>query len=275
MGRGVIKNRSTMRKIGFISDFYRNQIVGGAESNDENLIINLRSNNKVKCLKSADTKIADVEDLDSIIVSNFVFLSNDVKQYLIHNKKYIIYEHDHKYVKTRDPSKFINFEVPKEQLINVQFYEKAECVVVLSQICKEVLSMNIPNANVHSIGCSLWSDKKLAYIASMSENKKFGFCIMKSNNPTKNYINTIRFCEGKKIEPTHISSNSHTEFIKMMSSHRTFIFLPTVLETFSRVCVEAKMLGLSTLTNKRNIGFYSEEYSNLMKLDLIYKIQEN
>ena len=135
-----------------------------------------------------------------------MFLSNDVKQYLIRNKKYIIYEHDHKYVKTRDPSKFINFEVPKEQLINVQFYEKAECVVVLSQICKEVLSMNIPNANVHSIGCSLWSDKKLAYIASMSENKKFGFCIMKSNNPTKNYINTIRFCEGKKINNSEVYS---------------------------------------------------------------------
>jgi hypothetical protein len=263
-----------MKKLGFISDFYRNQIVGGAESNDENLISNLRTYADVKCFKSNDVTIANLEDLDTIIVSNFVLLSENIKNFLINNKKYIIYEHDHKYVKTRDPSKFINFDIPKDQLINVRFYEKAECVVVLSEICKNVMASNIPDTNIHSIGCSLWSDKKLAYIASMSDNRKFGFCIMKSNNPTKNYINTVRFCQAKNIEPTHISSTSHTEFLKMMSEHRTFIFLPTVLETFSRVCVEAKMLGLSTLTNKTNIGFYSEDYSNLMKLDLIYKIQE-
>ena len=59
MGRGVIQNRSAMIKVGFISDFYRNQIVGGAESNDENLISNLRTYVDVKCFKSNDVKVAN------------------------------------------------------------------------------------------------------------------------------------------------------------------------------------------------------------------------
>ena len=63
-----------MIKVGFISDFYRNQIVGGAESNDENLISNLRTYADVKCFKSNDVTVANLENLDSIIVSNFVLI---------------------------------------------------------------------------------------------------------------------------------------------------------------------------------------------------------
>ena len=263
-----------MSDVIFISDFYRNQILGGAESNDDNLISYLKTICSVECLKSSEVKISDLVDAENIIVSNFVLLSEEVKDYMIANKKYIIYEHDHKYVKTRDPSKYVNFVAPKEDLINVAFYTKAAHVIVLSQICKDVLLRNIPETKVHSIGCSLWSMEKLNYIASLIENPKRGFCIMKSDNPTKNYINTIKFCEEKGIEPSHISNTSHTEFLSAMSKHRTLIFLPTVLETFSRICVEAKMIGLSTLTNKTNIGFYSEPYSNMRGFDLIFKIKE-
>jgi hypothetical protein len=263
-----------MSDVVFISDFYRNQILGGAESNDDNLISYLRTICSVECFKSTEVRISDLVAAKNIIVSNFVLLPEEVKDYMIANKKYIIYEHDHKYVKTRDPSKYVNFLAPKGDLINVAFYTNADCVVVLSQICKDVLLKNIPETNVHSIGCSLWSIEKLNYIASLIENPKKGFCIMKSDNPTKNYINTIKFCEEKGIEPSHISNTSHAEFLSVMSRHRTLIFLPTVLETFSRICVEAKMIGLSTLTNKTNIGFYSEPYSSMRGLDLIFKIKE-
>lgn len=274
MDAGVIENRGFMSEVVFISDFYRNQILGGAESNDENLISYLSTLYETKCLKSSDVKIGDIADAKNIIVSNFIFLSDEVKQYMVSNKKYIIYEHDHKYVITRDPSKYVDFLIPKEDLINVDFYTNAECVVVLSEICKKVLLKNLPDTKVHSIGCSLWSDAKLNYIASLIDNPKRGFCIMKSSNPTKNYLNTIKFCEEKGIEPSHISNTSHTEFLKSMSKHRTLVFLPTVLETFSRLCVEAKMLGMSTLTNKINIGFYSEPYSSMRGFDLIFKIKE-
>ena len=147
----------------------------------------------------------------------------------MNNKKYIIYEHDHKYVKTRDPSKYVNFNIPESDIINRDFYVNADVVVVLSQVCKEVLTKNIPECKVHSIGCSLWSDEKLDLIEKLSSNRKHGFCIMKSNNPTKNYYNTIKFCKERDLEPTHIQSSSHDKFLEMLSKHKTLLFPTTLL----------------------------------------------
>lgn len=263
-----------MNKIGFISDFYRHQLLGGGESNDDNLIQFLKPKSSLFTYKSGEVTVSDLQDKDFVIVSNFVLLGEEVKSYLASEKKYIIYEHDHKYVKTRDPSKYVNFLAPKSDIINRDFYTRASKVVVLSKICKEVLQRNIPECDVHSIGCSLWAEENLNKIQELSSNRGKGFCIMKSSNPTKNYYKTIEFCMEKKIEPTHIQSSSYHEFLNMMSKHNTFVFLPTVLETFSRVCAEAKMLGLSTLTNQLSVGFFSEDYSNLRGVELIDKIRE-
>jgi hypothetical protein len=38
-----------------------------------------------------------------IIIGNFIWLAKEVKDYITENYSYIIYEHDHKYLKTRDP----------------------------------------------------------------------------------------------------------------------------------------------------------------------------
>lgn len=263
-----------MKKIAFISDFYRDEILGGGESNDKNLIDFYGSFAEVSCFKSENVSKENLADSDFVIVSNFVLLRQETKNYLMKEKKYIIYEHDHKYVRTRDPSKYVNFIAPETDIINRDFYSSAYVVVVLSKICKEVLLKNIPECKVHNIGCSLWSEETLKKIEELSHNKKKGFCIMKSSNPTKNYFNTIQFCKSRNIDPTHIHSNTHHEFLEKLSKHKTFVFLPTVLETFSRVCVESKMLGLSTLTNRTNIGFFSEDFSNLKGIELINKIKE-
>ena len=159
-------------------------------------------------------------------------------------------------------------------IVNRDFYAKASTVVVLSQICKDVLLKNIPECNVHSIGCSLWSEEALDKIEELSENRKYGFCIMKSDNPTKNFLKTVEFCKEKKIDPIHLRSDSHHKFLEMMSKYRTLVFLPTVLETYSRLCAEAKMLGLSLLTNRVNIGFFSEDYSDLKGKPLIETIRQ-
>ena len=54
-----------------------------------------------------------------------------------------------------------------------------------------------------------------------------------------------------------------------MSQYKRLLFIPTVLETFSRLCAEAKMLNLDVMTKKNMIGFFSEESSNLKGDELI------
>lgn len=261
------------KQIVFIADFFAHDINGGGESNDNNLINHLRKNNDVHCFRSNSVLIENLIKSDVVIVGNFVGLSEEIKSFLIENKKYIIYEHDHKYVNCRDPSKFYNFEIPEKNIINKNFYEQANTVVVLSEICKDTLSKNIPKANVHSIGCSLWSKQRLELLLQLSKIEKTkSLCVLKSSNPTKNTANTIKYCNDNNLSYEAIQNSSPSEFIKQMSQFEKFLFIPTVLETFSRVCAEAKMMNLKVLTNKKLVGFFSEDISNLSGEQLINEI---
>ena len=52
------------------------------------------------------------------------------------------------------------------------------------------------------------------------------------------------------------------------------MFFPGLLETFSRVSAEAKMLGLSLLTTPKKLGFYSEEIHKLSGIELIDELRK-
>tara|TARA_R110002020_G_scaffold16365_1_gene57838 strand:- start:1813 stop:2664 length:852 start_codon:yes stop_codon:yes gene_type:complete len=257
-------------KICFIADIYRNQLLGGAESNDDNLIKSLSSVHEVDCYQSSLVTTEQIDAADVVLVANFTTMSIETRNYITANSKYIIYEHDHKYVNTRDPSRFQNFKIPETHLINKAFYENARQVVVLSNICKEVMESNIPNSKVHSIGCSLWALETFEIIEQLSKNEKlYDHGIMFSQNPTKNYLKTKEFCQSNNLEPVEIQSSVYTEFLLKMSECKNFIFLPAVLETYSRICAEAKMMNCTVTTNAKLIGFFSEDFSGLSGQELI------
>lgn len=260
-------------KIIFIADFFRDSLLGGAESNDHVLISALvrdgfdvtkvRSNdvNSEFILKNCDKKY---------IVSNFVGLSNSSKDTLAScGCDYIIYEHDHKYVSTRDPSKFVDYNIPNSHIINKGFYESAAAVVVLSSVCKDVIEKNLKLSNVHSIGCSLWTDEKFSLLRELSKNEKSGTVILDSSNPTKGTKDAEKVCLDRELEYEAISSPNEKEFLEKLSSAERLVFIPQVLETFCRLVAEAKMLGCKVLTKKSLIGFASEECFSLEKEELI------
>ena len=57
-------------KIGFIADFYKNELLGGGECNDDNLIKFYNTIAKVQCFKSKEASIGDLKHLDFIVVAN-------------------------------------------------------------------------------------------------------------------------------------------------------------------------------------------------------------
>ena len=203
-----------MREIGFISDFFKDDLLGGGEINDDNLIDHLGSFCKVKKFHSREVEIVDLNGLDSIIVANFTMLAPPIMVHLMANESYLIYEHDHKYVDTRDPSKFKDFEIPESRIINKNFYESASAVVVLSNICKEVMAKTIPHATIHNIGCSLWSDTTFDLLSKINKNDKTeDLCIMRNSNPTKNYFNTLQYCRKNDIEFGEIKPANQVDFL--------------------------------------------------------------
>jgi len=88
------------RDIVYISDFFLEHILGGGELNDDELlkILNEKNHNIVKIRSNIVTIDMLQQKQDSFfIISNFINLNDECKQYLSDNLDYIIYEHDHKY----------------------------------------------------------------------------------------------------------------------------------------------------------------------------------
>jgi hypothetical protein len=263
-----------MKKVLFIADFWKYQLPGGAESNDNNLLEYLSKYYKITACNTHSLTQEIIDKSEFVIISNFVYLSAKNKQYIQDSKPYIIYEHDHKYLLNKDPSQYPNYLIPEEQKINQDFYLKANKIFVLSKICKEILEKNIPGVKVYNIGCSIWSEETFEFIESLLNiEKKNDLCILKSKNPVKNYVKSLSYCKEKDIVPYELSNPDYRSFLADMASCKRLLFIPGVLETFSRVCAEAKMLNLKILTTPKKLGFASEEIYVLSGLELIQELR--
>jgi len=248
-----------MKKIIFIADFFKKDLLGGAESNDAVLIQYLLSEgyqvDNIKCTEFTDNLL---NKKNIFIVSNFTSLSETNKAKLI-NEEYIIYEHDHKYLKSRDPSIYADFIAPPTQVINQKFYRNAKAVVVLSSICKKVIEKNLHIDNVYNIGCSLWSDEKLDFISALIDQKKNEkFAIIRSVNPIKNTELAINYCEKNNVKYDVIGPCSENELLTKLARYKGLVFFPKVLETFSRISIEAKLLNCKLITKPKLLGAASE-----------------
>ena len=264
-----------MKKIIFISDFFNDELIGGTEKNDSVLIDHLRSTYIIEKIKSKDLTESKVNENDFFVVSNFTQMQEHVKQ-ILSTKRYIIYEHDHKYINTRDPSKFTAFKIPKNNIINKEFYKRAHKIFVLSKICKQILEENLNLNNVINIGTSLWSNKDLETLEQilLSDKKNINKAsILKSSNPIKGYKEALQICKAKNLKTKVIESKNQKEIWNRLYESEMFVFIPKVLETFSRITCEAKMLECKVLTKPNLIGFFSEEI-DCTGLDLIKEIKK-
>tara|TARA_R100000664_G_C2759560_1_gene149500 strand:- start:4567 stop:5403 length:837 start_codon:yes stop_codon:yes gene_type:complete len=264
-----------MKKVIFVADIFSDAYSGGAENNDSVLIKYLLKNDfDVEKIKSYELTSQKIKQNNVFLISNFISLTDENKT-LLKDKKYIIYEHDHKYVTTRDPSKFPNFTIPPEKIINLGFYENAHSVVVLSEICKHIMIQNLNLKNVYNIGCSLWSDQRLDFIKRLSSKEKNNkFVVLNSNNPIKNTKLALDYCNKNSIPYDLLNSCNEKSFLEKISEYKGLVFFPGVLETFSRVSAEAKMMNCKLLTKPSLLGFASEDNFELSGQELIESIRE-
>ena len=134
------------RKVVFVADFFVDQVVGGGELNNEELIKLLRESNFTVDKKQSHT--ADLhfikENLKSFfIISNFIHLRPECRNFLSKNADYIIYEHDHKYLASRNPADYSYFHAPAAELRNYFFYKNAQKIVCQSHFHKEIIEKNL------------------------------------------------------------------------------------------------------------------------------------
>ena len=239
----------------FVSDFFYEQVKGGAESSDDVLISFLQSKghsvqkiqshlfkNSIR-LAPADNKL--------FIVSNFCNLSTASKRQLMLNENYIIYEHDHKYLISRNPGNYKNFLAPKQSIINLDFYLAAKKVICQSNFHLGIISKNLGElSNLYNVSGNLWSERQLKKIAELSSVKKTeSYAILQSNVSHKNTAGAIKYCEENNLPCSLIPPLEYDNFLNELSTKIGLVFLPKTPETLCRVAVEARMMNLKVITN--------------------------
>ena len=264
-----------MNSFVFVSDFFAEQIVGGGELNDYEVcnILIKRGHDLQRINSHLFTKNV-LDKQKCYIISNFMNLKEEVKKSII-DYKYIIYEHDHKYIKTRNPALYKDFIAPKEQIVNEYFYKNALGVLCQSDFHTNIMKKNLNIENIINLSGNVWSIESLEFMRNISNIKKQNrTSILKSNTRHKNTSGAISYCVSKNEQYDLISDQDYYSFLSKMGKNRKFVFLPKTPETLSRICVEARMMNMSVAVNNL-IGASKEEWYALKGEELInYMIQK-
>tara|TARA_R110001592_G_scaffold88877_1_gene261540 strand:- start:7569 stop:9185 length:1617 start_codon:yes stop_codon:yes gene_type:complete len=259
-------------KIAFISDFFLEEMHGGAEIVDDFLIKKISFHHDI--VKKKSDHFSCSEDYDLWIISNFTHLAKTSIEFL-KSKRYIIIEHDHKFSRTRDVSKFPKHLIPADQVINSAFYRKAELIFCQSQSHATTTIDNLLLDNVANFGCSFWSNECLDLLENLSETKKVvEYAFLESTNPIKGSFESKVFCTKNNLNYKSIQKSSFDKVMCELSQVEKFVFFPQVMESFCRLATEARMVNCSLITNN-NLGCASEEWFLKLKgLDLINFIRQ-
>jgi len=260
-----------MRKVCFIADFFAEHILGGGELNNEELILILKSKGyEVEKIQShlVDEKYLNDNGQSFFIIANFCNLPKHCFE-ILQILNYIIYEHDHKYLKSRNPATYKDFKAPTTEVVNFHFYKNAKAVLCQSNFHRDIIKLNIDLDNIFSVGGNLWSLDVLEQLRKISKITKKDKCsVLNSNIEHKNTHKTVKYCIKKNIDYELVADSNYINFLKKLGANKKFIFLPQTPETLSRVAVEARMMGVSVTTNNL-VGATSEEWFGLKGEELI------
>ena len=266
-----------MTEIVFVSDFFINEVNGGAEHYNDVLISLLKDKHIVTPVKSNEVTINFLNSKKHafFIVANFFQLSYKATNKLIGEFDYAILEHDHKYSKTNNPSRFVNFFIPETHVINREFFRNARAILCQSKIHSEVVQKNLFLNNVCNLGGNLWSEYQLSVLEKNMHNEKtVDHGIMWTMNKNKGAPFAVEYCKKNNLSYKLLHNKKFEEFVKELSQVRKLVFFPQWLESYCRVVIEAKILGCKLISNGL-LGVASEDYFKQSGQELLDTIRSN
>ena len=256
-----------MKNIIYISDFFIDELLGGAELSDDTVIRFIESKGyNVKTIKS-QTFNPIIHKADTFIISNFTGLSEINKSWFISTgAKYIIIERDQKYVRSRNTVMYKDFIAPQSEVVNKTFYRCASKVYCLTNHATELLLKHIDLINVESLGCSQFSQHQFNIIRkNIGKNKNNKFAIISGKRSNK----AIQYCEVNKLDYDIIENTDYDNFIETFSNYKGIVFFSHMIESCCRLLVEARMLEMKIITDNQNGCTYEDWFKNTKGEELV------
>jgi len=264
------------KKIVFISDFFADEIRGGAELCNDALIKLLRQKYTVETIKSVNVTESLLENNRDgfFIIANFFMLAEAFKLAFA-DMTYAILEHDHKYVASNNPSLYKDFLAPEKQLINKDFYTNAAAVMCQSKKHASVIQKNLLLNNIVSLSGNIWTEEQLEVLEkNIGTEKTIEYALLDSQNKNKGMPAAIGYCAHHGLQYELLRQQPFESFVANLAKVKHLVFFPQWLETYNRLSIEAKILGCKIITNNL-IGAASEDYFKLNGKEMLDFIRQN
>lgn len=272
----------------FVSDFYTEEVKGGAEMTSEALIS--FSPYKIFKIHSQSMTVEFLKRHKDLyfVISNFVMAPAESLSFLIENNiKYSVIEYDYKYCSFRSEvlhKKQTGHDCdcplrPNGMLIE-QLYEKAQKIFWMSEAQKEHFLSKIPslifcNEDKHIIQGSTFTDESINKLLELKTSrekikqlpfKTYG--VQSSGNWIKGTEETVKYCNSKKFPVKVIPNMEYSMFLTEIAKCNVFVFHPLDKDTAPRVVIEAKLMGLDLDLND-NVQIKNESWLNGTHDDLL------
>jgi hypothetical protein len=205
------------------------------------------------------------------IISNVSLMNPDLVR-RISNLNYIIIENDYKICHSRHPWRWENSIVPLNERTNYDIYANAKAIFVQTNDHLNVYKTNDVKGHFINLHCSIWAEDDLVLLEGLLNKNKIkngAAGIYDTTNWIKNTQGTIEYCKENNLPFTLIPNMEKREdFLQLIAECSKLIFFPIARETFCRLVVEAKCLGLEVVTTK-NYGASLEGWFDMKGQDLI------
>jgi len=253
------------KKIVYISDYFVDEVLGGAELSDDVVIEYLISEGyKIQKIKSRNFSPNAVNG-DFFVISNFSLLSKENKQHFIEHVKenYIIIERDQKYVRSRNTANYKDYIAPQSEVVNREFYESAKKVFCLTSKQMEIMKKHVNLNNIESLGCTQFSKVQLSILENNIDNKKKNNEEIYAIVSGKRITQAIALCQNEGIKYNILNKMPYKDFIECLSKYDGIVFFSHAFESCCRLLIEARILNLKIITDDKNGCTYEpwfEEY---------------
>jgi len=262
-----------MNQIIFVSDFFSEDLVGGAELTTGALIES--SPFKVSKFRSKDLTVEDLVKNQSAhwIFGNWTQINFQLIPLIIANLNYSILEYDYKFCNYRSPDKHRvaeNTECNCDQTdwgkFVAAFFLGAKTIWWMSEKQQEIYFDRFPDLqkmNRSSVLSSVFSESFWIQVQNLTQNPKErnGWAVLSSSSWIKGTEDALKWCEdnGKKVNL--IEGLSPDQTLELLSRSEGLVYLPKGGDTCPRIVIEAKLLGCELHLNE-NVQHKDEEWFN-------------
>jgi hypothetical protein len=253
----------------FVSDYFKEQYVGGAELSLDTLIGSCQGS--ISKINSSDISHSHLQtNKDSTwIFGNTAQIDEKFLKYIMDNNiKYYFLEFDYKFCEYRNPLLYefleeetCEYMTTDQGKLYSEFIQNSQKTFFMSEAQKDLfvkhLSLKEDNLTVLS---SIFDDSFFEKIESLQDMEKDDtWLVLGSRSWVKGATESESWCKEKGLKYEVINNLPYEELLEKMAKSKGICFKPTGLDTCPRFVIEAKLLGCELELNE-NVQHLNEDW---------------